>query len=40
MSFIIVGCTDKSVIFDVRFHMELPYWDPALITDPVIGWTL
>ena len=35
--FIIAGCTDQPVIFDLRFKMTLPDGDPVLEMDPIIG---
>ena len=34
---IIAGCTDRSVIFELSFRMELPDGYPVLETDPVSG---
>ena len=37
MPFIIAGCTERTVIFDLRFHMEVPDDDPVLLRNDVIG---
>ena len=35
--FVIGGCTERSVIFDLRFRMTVPDGDPVLLRDDVIG---
>ena len=35
--FVIAGCTNRTVIFDLQFRVEVPQGDPVLGTDPVIG---
>ena len=40
MPFIIAGCTERTVIFDPHFRMEVPNDDPVLLRDDVIGWWL
>ena len=37
MAFIIARCTECTVIFDLRFRMEVPDDDPVLLRDNVIG---
>ena len=36
--FIIAGCTNRSVIFDLQFQMELTDGDPIFMTNPAVGW--
>ena len=35
--FVIGGCTERTVIFDLRFRMTVPDGDPVLLRDDVIG---
>ena len=35
--FIIGGCTERTVIFDLRFRMTVPDGDPVLLRDDVIS---
>ena len=35
--FIIVGCTNRSLIFDLRLRMDLPDRDLVFMTDLVVG---
>ena len=35
--FVIRGCTERTVIFDLRFRMTVPDGDPVLLRDDVIG---
>ena len=35
--FAITGCTECTVIFDLRFHMEVGNEDPVFMRDDVIG---
>ena len=38
--FIIAGCTERTVLFDLCFRMHVPDDDPVLLCDDVIGWRL
>ena len=40
MLFVIAGCTERTVIFYLRFRMEVPDDDPVLLRDDAIGWQL
>ena len=35
--FVVAGCTERTVIFDLRFRMNVPDGDPVLLRDDVIG---
>ena len=35
--FVTGGCTERTVIFDLRFRMTVPDGDPLLLRDDVIG---
>ena len=35
--FVITGCTERTVIFDLRFRMEVGDEDPVVIREDVIG---